>query len=49
MNNIPAIQDAPVKKSIGLFSTPILFMIFNRPDATKRVFDAIRKIKPAKL
>ena len=49
MNNIPAIQDAPVKKSIGLFSTPILFIIFNRPDTTKRVFETIRKTKPAKL
>lgn len=30
-------------------STPILFTIFNRPDTTKRVFEAIRKIKPKKL
>ena len=30
-------------------TTPVLFLIFNRPDATQRVFDAIREAKPAKL
>jgi len=29
--------------------TAVLFLIFNRPDATKQVFDAIRKAKPARL
>jgi hypothetical protein len=29
--------------------SPILFMVFNRPDVTRRVFDAIRKAKPPKL
>jgi len=29
--------------------TPILFLIFNRPDTTKRVFEAVRKAKPPKL
>ena len=33
-------------KKINSFTTPILFLIFNRPDLTLRVFDAIRKIKP---
>lgn len=28
------------------FSTPILFLIFNRPNTTKRVFAEIRKAKP---
>lgn len=28
------------------FKTPILFLIFNRPDTTKKVFKVIRKIKP---
>ncbi len=28
---------------------PVLFLIFNRPDATQKVFDAIREAKPAKL
>lgn len=30
-------------------TTPILFIIFNRPDTTKRVFNEIRKAKPTKL
>ena len=29
------------------FQTPILFVVFNRPDATKLVFEEIRKIRPA--
>jgi hypothetical protein len=32
-----------------MFNTPILFLIFNRPDATKRVFEQIRQIQPAHL
>jgi hypothetical protein len=28
------------------FDTPILFLIFNRPDETRRVFSQIKKIKP---
>ena len=31
------------------FQTPILFIIFNRPNTTQRVFDEIKKIKPSKL
>lgn len=31
------------------FDTPILFLVFNRPTATKKVFERIREIKPAKL
>lgn len=31
------------------FNTPVLLMVFNRPRTTKRVFEAIRKIKPARL
>lgn len=30
-------------------NTPILFLIFNRPDTTKLVFNKIREIKPRKL
>lgn len=30
-------------------STPVLFLIFNRPDTTQLVFDEIRKAKPIKL
>jgi hypothetical protein len=29
--------------------TPILFLIFNRPEPTKRTFDEIRRAKPAEL
>jgi hypothetical protein len=31
------------------FPVPLLFVVFNRPDTTKRVFDAIRNIRPRKL
>jgi hypothetical protein len=31
------------------FHTPILFLIFNRPDTTEKVFEIIKKIKPEKL
>ena len=31
------------------FETPILFLIFNRPDTTSKVFNAIREIKPKQL
>lgn len=32
-----------------MFQTPILFLIFNRPDCTEKVFETIRSIKPQKL
>lgn len=31
------------------FNVPILFLIFNRLDTTKEVFEEIRKVKPSKL
>jgi hypothetical protein len=31
------------------FSTPVLFLVFNRPDTTRRVFEAIRQVKPSRL
>jgi hypothetical protein len=31
------------------FQTPILFLVFNRPDITARTFDEIRKAKPCRL
>jgi len=31
------------------FKIPILFIIFNRPDTTQKVFDEIKKIKPKQL
>ena len=32
-----------------MFNTPILFIIFNRPDVTGLVFDEIRKVQPKQL
>lgn len=34
---------------VVLFKTPVLFLIFNRPDVTGQVFNEIRRIKPAQL
>jgi hypothetical protein len=31
------------------FDTPILFLVFNRPATTKKVFERIREIKPSQL
>jgi len=31
------------------FDTPVVFLVFNRPDTTKRVFEVIAKIQPRKL
>jgi hypothetical protein len=33
----------------GIFDIPILFLVFNRLDTTKQVFEAIRKAAPQKL
>ena len=35
--------------SLASLHTPILFLIFNRPDTTQKVFDAIKKVKPKQL
>jgi hypothetical protein len=32
-----------------MLNTPVLFIIFNRPDYTKKVFAQIRKVKPTQL
>lgn len=32
-----------------MFDTPVLFMMFNRPESTQEVFDVIRRIQPSKL
>ena len=29
--------------------SPILFLVFNRPEVTRKVFDAIREAKPPRL
>ena len=31
------------------FTTPVLFLIFNRPETTRKVMEAIRKARPTKL
>lgn len=31
---------------MNMLETPILFIIFNRPDTTQKVFDRIKKVKP---
>ena len=31
------------------FTTPILFLVFNRPDTTKKVFESIQELKPLYL
>ena len=35
--------------SPGPLTTPVLFLIFNRPDTTQKVFNAIRQAKPKQL
>lgn len=32
-----------------MFTTPVLFLIFNRPELAEQVFQAIREVKPARL
>lgn len=32
-----------------MFNTPVLFLIFNRPGSTQKVFDIIRQVKPRQL
>ena len=32
-----------------MFKTPVLFLVFNRPDVTALVFERIKEIKPQKL
>ena len=33
----------------GVFETPVLLLLFNRPDKTKKVIDLLRKIKPKQV
>ena len=32
-----------------MYETPVLFIIFNRPDTTQLVFNSIKQIKPKYL
>ncbi|MBT4484976.1 MAG: hypothetical protein HOC71_15010, partial [Candidatus Latescibacteria bacterium] len=34
---------------MDVFTPPVLFLVFNRPEPTKRVFEQICKVKPKKL
>lgn len=36
-------------KNNKLLTTPVAFIIFNRPDTTQRVFDEIKKVQPKQL
>ena len=36
-------------KSSRLLKTPVLFLVFNRPDTTSKVFEKIRQAKPQRL
>jgi len=38
-----------VSSSPEPLKSPVLFLVFNRPDTTKRVFEAIRQAKPPRL
>lgn len=42
-------MDFILKLCMELFSTPILLIIFNRPELSQKVFDVIRTVKPQKL
>ena len=33
----------------SLLTTPVVFFVFNRPDTTEKVFNAIRQVRPTKL
>jgi hypothetical protein len=47
MNNNSKILKEKMKTE--RFDIPVLFLIFNRPDTTEKVFEKIREIKPKKL
>lgn len=32
-----------------MLETPVLFLVFNRPETTRQVFEAIRQAKPSQL
>jgi hypothetical protein len=42
-------MQVPIVLKFMSLSTPVAFIIFNRPNTTERVFEAIRKAKPLKL
>jgi hypothetical protein len=42
-------QGTPTKSNHTTFDIAILLLVFNRPETTRHVFEAIKKIKPTKL
>ena len=38
-----------MRNSFPPFDTPLLFLVFNRPDVTRQVFEAIRQAQPRRL
>ncbi|GHN02622.1 hemolytic protein HlpA [Cytophagales bacterium WSM2-2] len=38
-----------IQETAKPLTTPVLLLIFNRPETTRKVLDAIRKVKPTKL
>ncbi|WP_233636147.1 nucleotide-diphospho-sugar transferase [Hymenobacter setariae] len=42
-------QAAPSLASAEALTTPVLLLIFSRPDTTRRVFDTIRQARPTRL
>ena len=38
-----------VSKNYSSLNTAVLFMVFNRPNTTSRVFEEIKKAKPPRL
>lgn len=43
-------EPVPIDREEGSrFYTPILFLVFNRPDTTRRVFEVIRQNRPVRL
>lgn len=42
-------MDAPAFQNTFSLTTPLLFVVFNRPDTTRRVFEAIREARPPQL
>lgn len=46
---MPEILADKIPRHAAPFKTPILFILFNRPDTTQRVFNEIRNVHPKKL
>jgi len=49
MKRLESLKENSGSRQEKYFVTPILFLVFNRPESTRKVFEAIRKIKPLRL